>query len=92
MTPKKKLIEVALPLEAINKTAARPGPVPVLFHRIEERGSGFRRMRDQMLDHGLNPPILGTDKDFRKLVQLGLVEQVGSGRSTRYRLMGLTES
>ena len=91
-----------------------------------------------MLDHGLDPPILGTDtgyfqvtfpgpgdnverlrvpdsrlkvtpsvetqlaefgitrpvmaKNFRKLVQLGLVEQVGSGRSTRYRLMGLTES
>ena len=24
------------------------------FHRIEERGSGFRRMRDQMSDHGLD--------------------------------------
>jgi ATP-dependent DNA helicase RecG len=31
------------------------------FHRIEERGSGFRRMRDQMLDHGLEKPIIGTD-------------------------------
>lgn len=124
------------------------------FHRIEERGSGFRRMHDLMLDHGLDPPILGTDtgyfqvtfkgpgdnverlrvpdsrirvtpsveaqlnerqkrmvqwlvegreltsrecqaefgvtrpvtaSDLRKLVQLGLAEQVGKGRSTRYR-------
>ncbi|MCL5268278.1 MAG: helix-turn-helix domain-containing protein [Bacteroidetes bacterium] len=30
------------------------------FHRIEERGSGFRRMRDNMLNHGLEQPILGT--------------------------------
>src|SRR6185436_3345468 len=34
------------------------------FHRIEERGSGFRRMRDQMLDHGLDQPILGTDTGY----------------------------
>ncbi|MGA1874457.1 MAG: ATP-binding protein [bacterium] len=34
------------------------------FHRIEERGSGFRRMRDQMLDHGLDQPILGTDMGY----------------------------
>jgi ATP-dependent DNA helicase RecG len=34
------------------------------FHRIEERGSGFRRMRDQMLDHGLAPPLLGTDMGY----------------------------
>jgi len=125
------------------------------FHRIEERGSGFRRMRDQMLDHGLDQPLLGTDTgyfqvtfpgpgenlerlqvpekhlvvtpsveaqlnerqrrmllwlaegreltsrqceaefgvtrpitagDFGKLVELGLAEKVGAGRSTRYRL------
>ncbi|MCX5825549.1 MAG: DUF4062 domain-containing protein [Deltaproteobacteria bacterium] len=31
------------------------------FHRIEERGSGFRRMRDQMLNHGLDQPLIGTD-------------------------------
>ena len=31
------------------------------FHRIEERGSGFRRMRDAMLDHGLDGPKLGTN-------------------------------
>jgi len=34
------------------------------FHRIEERGSGFRRMHDQMLDHGLDPPLLGTDMGY----------------------------
>ncbi|MGI8782614.1 MAG: ATP-binding protein [Acidobacteriota bacterium] len=131
------------------------------FHRIEERGSGFRRMRDQMLDHGLDQPLLGADTgyfqiifpgpgenidrirvpearlrvtpaveaqlnerqrkmmqwlvegkeltsrqceaefgvtrpttagDFRKLVELGLGEKLGSGRSTRYRLKGSGES
>jgi predicted HTH transcriptional regulator len=34
------------------------------FHRIEERGSGFRRMRQGMLDHGLEPPLLGTDSGY----------------------------
>ena len=34
------------------------------FHRIEERGSGFRRMRDQMLDHGLDQPLLGTEMGY----------------------------
>jgi predicted HTH transcriptional regulator len=34
------------------------------FHRIEERGSGFRRMRDQMLDHGLDRPLLGSDTGY----------------------------
>ena len=127
------------------------------FHRIEERGSGFRRMRDQMLDHGLDKPVIGTDTgyfqvvfpgpgddierlkipddrlrvtpaieaelnerqrrmlkwlvegreltsrqcevefeisrtvtagDFRKLVELGLAERIGAGRSTRYRFKG----
>ena len=127
------------------------------FHRIEERGSGFRRMTDQMLDHGLDRPLLGTDtgyfqvtfpgpgentdrirvpetqllvtpavearlndrqrkmmrwlvegkeltsrqceaefgvtrpvtsSDFGKLVELGLAEKLGAGRSTRYRLKG----
>jgi ATP-dependent DNA helicase RecG len=31
------------------------------FHRIEESDSGFRRMRNQMLNHGLDQPLLGTD-------------------------------
>jgi len=125
------------------------------FHRIEERGSGFRRMRDQMLNHGLDVPLLGTDtgyfqvtfpgpadnleriripenkllvtpaieshlsnrqkkmvkllvegkeltsreceekfgitrpvvtKDFGKLIEIGIAEQFGAGRSTKYRL------
>ncbi|MEI7673345.1 MAG: ATP-binding protein, partial [Deltaproteobacteria bacterium] len=34
------------------------------FHRIEERGSGFRRMHDQMLDHGLDPPLIGSDMGY----------------------------
>ena len=34
------------------------------FHRIEERGSGFRRMRNQMLDHGLDQPLIGTDTGY----------------------------
>lgn len=34
------------------------------FHRIEERGSGFRRMRENMLNHGLNQPILGSDTGY----------------------------
>ncbi len=127
------------------------------FHRIEERGSGFRRMREQMLNHGLDMPLIGTDtgyfqvtfpgpgdnierlrvpeqlmqvtpamesqlnerqrkmmqwlvegkeltsrqcevefdvtrpvisRDFRKLVEMGLADKLGAGRSTRYRLKG----
>lgn len=34
------------------------------FHRIEERGSGFRRMREQMLNHGLDRPLLGADTGY----------------------------
>ena len=34
------------------------------FHRIEERGSGFRRMRDQMLNHGLDQPLLSTETGY----------------------------
>jgi predicted HTH transcriptional regulator len=128
------------------------------FHRIEERGSGFRRMREQMLNHGLDLPLIGTDTgyfqvifpgpgenmerlrvpeqlmritpavesqlnerqrmmmqwlvegkeltsrqcnvefgvtravtavDFGKLVEMGLAEKLGAGRSTRYRLKEL---
>jgi len=125
------------------------------FHRIEERGSGFLRMREQMRKHGLDVPLIGTDTgyfqvtfpgpgenierlrvpeklilvtptvesqlnerqrkmmqwlvegkelttrqceaefgvtrsvtsvDFGKLVEMGLAEKLGAGRSTRYRL------
>ena len=38
------------------------------FHRIEERGSGFRRMREHMLNHGLDLPILGSDTGYFQVV------------------------
>jgi predicted HTH transcriptional regulator len=34
------------------------------FHLIEERGGGFRRMLDQMLNHGLDQPLHGTDTGY----------------------------
>lgn len=34
------------------------------FHRLEERGSGFRRMREHMLNHGLGGPILGSETGY----------------------------
>jgi predicted HTH transcriptional regulator len=41
------------------------------FHRIEERGSGFRRMREQMLNHGLDQPLLGTDTGYFQVTFAG---------------------
>jgi predicted HTH transcriptional regulator len=41
------------------------------FHRIEERGSGMRRMHDYMLDHGLDPPVLGTDTGYFQVTFVG---------------------
>jgi predicted HTH transcriptional regulator len=41
------------------------------FHRIEERGSGFRRMREHMLNHGLDVPILGTETGYFQVILLG---------------------
>ncbi|HEY3852914.1 MAG TPA: ATP-binding protein [Verrucomicrobiae bacterium] len=38
------------------------------FHRIEERGSGFRRMNDQMIDHGLDQPRLATDTGYFQVI------------------------
>lgn len=46
------------------------------FHRIEERGSGFRRMRDQMRDHGLDEPILGTDTGYFQIIFPGVGENI----------------
>lgn len=46
------------------------------FHHIEERGSGFRRMRDRMLDHGLDAPILTTDSGYFQVTLLGPGEDV----------------
>ena len=41
------------------------------FHRIEERGSGFRRMSDAMLDHGLEKPKLGTNTGYFQVTLVG---------------------
>lgn len=41
------------------------------FHRIEERGSGFGRMRDEMLNHGLDRPALGTQDGYFEVTFYG---------------------
>lgn len=41
------------------------------FHRIEERGSGFRRMHDKMIDHGLDQPRLATDTGYFQIIFSG---------------------
>jgi predicted HTH transcriptional regulator len=41
------------------------------FHRIEERGSGMRRMHDQMISHGLGAPILTEDTGYLQVVFTG---------------------
>jgi ATP-dependent DNA helicase RecG len=46
------------------------------FHRIEERGSGFRRMRDQMLNHGLDQPLLSTDMGYFQVTFPGPDENI----------------
>lgn len=127
------------------------------FHRIEERGSGFGRMQETMVRHGLDAPLIGTNsgcfeitfpgpgddlgrirvseeiakphiepaieaklndrqlsilqevhvrgtvttgwcrsefgvsydtaqRDLRELIELGLLKQVGKGRSTHYEM------
>jgi predicted HTH transcriptional regulator len=57
------------------------------FHRIEERGSGFRRMRDQMLNHGLDQPLLGTDTGYFQVVFPGPGENLDRIRVSETRLM-----
>jgi len=47
------------------------------FHKIEERGSGFRRMKEQMLNHGLNPPILDEEGGFFQVTFLGPGDDIG---------------
>jgi predicted HTH transcriptional regulator len=46
------------------------------FHRIEERGSGFRRMRDQMLNHGLDQPLIATDTGYFQVIFPGPGEHI----------------
>ncbi len=57
------------------------------FHRIEERGSGFRRMHDQMLDHGLEPPLLGTDMGYFQVIFQGPGENIERLRIPEKRLL-----
>ncbi len=57
------------------------------FHRIEERGSGFRRMRDQMLDHGLDQPLLGTDTGYFQITFPGPGENIERLRVPETRLV-----
>ncbi|MEK7443741.1 MAG: ATP-binding protein, partial [candidate division NC10 bacterium] len=57
------------------------------FHRIEERGSGFRRMTDQMLDHGLDRPLIGTDTGYFQVTFPGPGENIERLRVPEGRLL-----
>lgn len=57
------------------------------FHRIEERGSGFRRMADQMLNHGLDQPTIGTDTGYFQVTFPGPGENVERLRVPERRLL-----
>ena len=57
------------------------------FHRIEDRGSGFRRMRDQMLDHDLDRPVIGTDMGYFQIMLPGPIEDVERLRVPDSRLL-----
>jgi len=57
------------------------------FHRIEERGSGFRRMRNQMLDHGLDKPVIGTDTGYFQVVFFGPGANIERLRVSESRIM-----
>ncbi|MDR3567194.1 MAG: helix-turn-helix domain-containing protein [Syntrophobacteraceae bacterium] len=57
------------------------------FHRIEERGSGFRRMRDQMLDHGLDQPLLDTEMGYFQVTFPGPGDNIERLRAPEKRLL-----
>ena len=57
------------------------------FHRIEERGSGFRRMREQMQDHGLDEPLLSTDTGYFQVTFRGPGEHLDQIRVPESRLL-----
>lgn len=57
------------------------------FHRIEERGSGFRRIRDQMLNHGLDQPLLGTVTGYFQVTFPGPGENFDRIRVSETRLV-----
>ena len=56
------------------------------FHRIEERGSGFRRMRDQMLNHGLELPVIGTDTGYFQIIFPGPADNLERIRAPQSQL------
>lgn len=56
------------------------------FHRIEERGSGFRRMRDQMLNHGLEAPLLSADMGYFQVAFPGPGDDLDRLRAPEIRL------
>jgi predicted HTH transcriptional regulator len=57
------------------------------FHRIEERGSGFRRMRDHMLNHGLDQPILSTEMGYFQVTFPGPGDNIERLRVPERRLL-----
>ncbi len=57
------------------------------FHRIEERGSGFRRMREHMLNHGLNKPILSTEMGYFQVTFPGPGDNIDQLRVPETRLL-----
>jgi len=57
------------------------------FHRIEERGSGFRRMNDHMLNHGLDQPLLGTDMGYFQITFPGPGDNIERLRVPEKRLI-----
>jgi predicted HTH transcriptional regulator len=57
------------------------------FHRIEERGRGFRRMRDQMLNHGLDQPLLTTETGYFQITFPGPGDDVDRIRAPETRLV-----
>ena len=57
------------------------------FHRIEERGSGFRRMREQMLNHGLDQPILSTEMGYFQVTFPGPGDNIERIRVPETRLL-----
>jgi ATP-dependent DNA helicase RecG len=57
------------------------------FHRIEERGSGFRRMREHMLNHGLDRPLLSTEMGYFQVTFPGPGDNIDQLRVPEQRLM-----
>ncbi len=56
------------------------------FHRIEERGSGFLRMRNAMLDHGLEPPLLAAQTGYFQVSFPGPADDLDRLRAPEARL------